>query len=145
MKVNLHKFMDRFMDVRDDYFMFHCYSVKVVYKDYEIIDELIRDNDYSKHLDQLGQNGAILAAALSDCLADEKEIRMIYSYMPENEFVASMVKVHNGICRVPFDWSSLLEEILVSPTVSDEILKELDAKFRDLGVACDIRRSQLNC
>lgn len=142
-KVSLHKFMDRFMDLRDKFFMLHYYAVNVVYEDDQVIDALITDNNYATYLDSLGQRGALLAATLSDSLEHEKEVRMIYSYMPENEFVVNMVKIQDGICRVPFDWSNLIEEVLISSAVSDEVFNYVDSKLRDLGVACTIQRSQL--
>ncbi|MNG87284.1 hypothetical protein D3C81_87330 [compost metagenome] len=137
-KVSLQKFMNRLMDTRDNHFMLHYFAVKVIYEDDQILDNLIASNDYTAFLDSLGQKGALLASTLSDSLEHEREIRIIYSYMPENQFVANRVKIKNSLCKLPFNWSDLIEEILMPDYLPIETYTTLESKFRGLGICCTI-------
>ncbi|MND79120.1 hypothetical protein D3C80_708490 [compost metagenome] len=118
--------------------MLHYFAVKVIYEDDQILDNLIASNDYTAFLDSLGQKGALLASTLSDSLEHEREIRIIYSYMPENQFVANRVKIKNSLCKLPFNWSDLIEEILMPDYLPIETYTTLESKFRGLGICCTI-------
>lgn len=141
-KVSLQKLMNRLMDTRDNYFMLHYFAVKVVYEDDQILDALRASNDYTKFLDSLGQRGALLAATLSDSLEHEREIRIIYSHTPETQFAIDRVKVKNNLCKLPFNWSNLIEEILIADYVPIEIYTVMESKFRRLGICCTIENGK---
>jgi hypothetical protein len=141
-KVSLHKLMDRLMNTQDIYFMMHYFAIKVNYKDYKTIDDLTSTNDYTQFLDSLGQRAALSVATLSDNLEDEKEIRTVYSYMPENSFIVEDVKIEKNLCKLPFDWNEVIEEVLIASYIPIDTYNSIASELRALGLSCTIERSQ---
>lgn len=141
-KVSLRKFMHRLMNVKDNFFMLHYFAVGVTYKDFKAIDDLASDQDYKKYLDSLGQNALPLVTTLADHLADEKEIRILYSHTPgDNIFITENIKVTATICKIPFNWMDIIEEILIAGHISESEHSYIDSQLRDLGISCSIKRS----
>jgi len=141
-KVSLYKLMDRLMNTKDNYFMMHYFAVKVNYKDFKEIDDLTSTNDYTQFLDSLGQRAALSVATLSDSLEDEKEIRTIYSYTPENRFIVDNVKIENNRCKLPFDWNEVIEEVLIASYLPIDTYNSIVSELKNLGISCAIERSQ---
>ncbi|SPY99997.1 Uncharacterised protein [Pseudomonas luteola] len=142
-KVCLRKFMHRLMSTEDPFFMLNYFAAKINYVDFETIENLGSDNDYSKFLDTLGLNALPLVTTLTDHLEDEEEIRIIYSHSPSNnEFTARKVIIRDRLCKIPFDWTGVIEEVLIASHLSDSEYSNIEEKLRCLGINAIIKRSK---
>ncbi|KPA93731.1 hypothetical protein [Pseudomonas asplenii] len=137
-RVSLEKFMYQMMDERDRYFMLHCFAARVEYRSDEAMQALLSSNDYSVHLDSLGQGGALAVSTVTDFLEEEREIRIVYSYERDNAFVAEQVRLEGNLCRIPFDWTNIIEEINFDESVSKQEYEKLLAQLRSHGINCPI-------
>lgn len=143
-KMNLAKFLDRYFNIQDEFFMLHYYVGKVSYHDAQQI-EFWRDNShYSQFLDSLGQLSALSLTALRNVFSKENEIRILYSYMPnDNDFVSSQVSASGGVCKIPFDWRGVVDEVLYDGRMSDTEIGDLKNTLASAGIKCSVQRSSV--
>ena len=143
-KVNLGALMDKLNDTRDPYFMLHYFAGKVSYHDESAIEYWKNNSHYSEFLDSLGQLSALSLTALRNDFSGEKEIRILYSYMPnDNEFVKNNITVTDNWCKHPFDWKDVVEEVLVDYKMLDSDILELKTALNNSGIVCDISHSKV--
>lgn len=143
-KVNLGKFLDRYFDIQDQFFMLHYYVGKVSYHDAQQI-EFWRDNShYSQFLDSLGQLSALSLTALRNDFSEENEIRILYSYMHnDNDFVSKEVSVSGILCKIPFDWQGIVDEVLYDSRMSELEINDLKNTLKSAGIKCSVQRSSV--
>jgi hypothetical protein len=145
-KVSLLKLLNEINNVEDNFFMLHYFVGKVIYHDASEIDDWVTNSHYIDFLDSLGQISALSLTKLRDDFEDEKEIRILYSYMPnDNDFVKNRVKLSkialNIVCKHPFNWNGIVEEVLVDPRMSKQEFESYKTDLNNSGISCDIRRS----
>ena len=144
-KVSLKKLMHELNNTKDDYFMLHYYVGKVTYHDQSFIDHWKNNSDYSDFLDSLGQLSALSLTALRNNFEEEKEIRVLYSYMPhDNDFIKNNIKVIGTLCKHPFNWQGIVEEVLVDNKMTDAEMEDVKNKLENMGVFCTVSRSTAN-
>ncbi len=143
-KVNLGRFLERYFDIQDKFFMLHYYVGKVSYHEAQQI-EFWRDNsDYLDFLDSLGQLSALSLTELRNDFAEENEIRILYSYTPsDNDFVSNQVIVAGDICKIPFNWQGIVDEVLYDSRMSDPEINELKNALNSSGIKCPVHRSSV--
>jgi hypothetical protein len=141
-KVSLEKLMDKLNDTRDEFFMLHYFAGRVSYHDELTIEYWRKNSHYTEFLDSLGQLSALSLTALRNEFSEEKEVRILYSYMPgDNKFVKNEVKVLNGICKLPFDWTGVVEEVLYDKNMSSLEISNLKKSLKSAGITCRVERS----
>lgn len=145
-KVSLSKLMNEINNVEDNFFMLHYFVGKVDYHNASEIDEWLNNSHYTDFLDSLGQALASSLIKLRDDFEDEKEIRLLYSYMPNsNDFVKNRVKLSNTtknrVCKHPFNWNGVVEEVLVDPRMGEQEFESYKTDLINSGISCDIKRS----
>lgn len=119
---------------------------KVSYHDEQEIERWINEAHYSDFLDSLGQHTALSLMALRTDHSDEKEARLLYKHMPndlDNIFTRDKVLLEESICRHPFLWNSVIDEIVLDPRLSEKDYRYHESQLRGLGITCSIRESSL--
>lgn len=143
-KVSLEKLMHELSNIRDEFFMMHYYVGKVTYHDQAVLDYWKSNSHYSDFLDSLGQLSVLSLTALRNNFSEEKEIRVLYSYMPQdNEFVRSNVKIVGPLCKQPFNWTGIVEEVLVDHKMTDAEMGQFKNNLESAGVFCIVNRSSV--
>jgi len=141
--VSAQDMLSEIMSTKDRYFMLNYWLAKVAYVPYEDIDSLYEIKDYSVFLDPLGITALRLVSTLSDHLAEEKEVRLIFT-RPSNpcEYLVDNVTYSYNRCSLPFDWSKVLKKVYVSKDASDEEINSLTALLRSRTATCPVLRSE---
>lgn len=145
-KTTPRKLMDHAMNINDKYFMLHHNLGLVQYLDEKDISGWIVNSHYSSHLDSLGQGIALSTMVLSDIHSSEQEVRLIYSYSPQedNPWVKDNVaiKEEGKLCAMPFNWGAIIDEILLGPMLSINNEDAIRTLLNDRGISCNISSSQ---
>lgn len=141
-KVSLKNLMERLSDTRDEFFMLHYFAGRVSYHDEATIEYWRKTSHYTDFLDSLGQLSALSLTALRNDFSEEKEVRILYSYMPnDNDFVKNKVKVEGGLCKLPFDWSGIVEEVLYDKRMTAPEISSLKSELKNAGINCKVECS----
>lgn len=141
-KVSLIDLMNEINNIKNNFFMLNYFVGKVSYHKVKEIDEWVSESHYTHFLDSLGQLSALSLMALRKDFEDEKEIRLLFSYMPDgNEFVQNEVSVNNYICKHPFQWNSVVKEVLVDPRMAETAYLDYKKNLIKHGLTCEIKRS----
>ncbi|MEQ1536693.1 MAG: hypothetical protein ABL923_12540, partial [Burkholderiaceae bacterium] len=145
-KVHMGKFMNELVNIRDNFFMLHYYIGKVTYQEKSYIENWINNSQYTDFLDSLGQRSILSLTVLRNHFSDEKEIRILYSYTPpdygnDNDFVRNNVRVIGPLCKQPFNWRGIVEEVLVDMRMNDDEMSQIKTKLENAGVYCPVNRS----
>lgn len=148
-KVSLSELLDEINNVKDEFFMLHYFVGKVSYHDRSEIDDWVSNSHYSQFLDSLGQLSALSLTVLRDDFEDEKEIRLLYSYMPnDNDFVKSQITINglapNKVCKQPFKWDRVVKEVLIDSRMNNSEFKLYKNTLKQSGLTCAIKRSSVN-
>lgn len=146
-KVSLSQLLNEINNVKDNFFMLHYFVGKVAYHDASEIDDWVNNSHYTQFIDSLGQLSALSLTKLRDDFEDEKEIRLLYSYMPnDNDFVKNMVTIcgtaPNEICKHPFKWNGVVKEVLIDSKMSDQEFELYKTTLNNSGITCNIKRSR---
>lgn len=131
------KILNAAMNTTNPYFMNHHHMGKVMYTDAGQIIASFGKN-FEAHLDSLGQGGVLSLLNLRKSLATEREVRLIYSHMPHESWVCKNVVLCGNYCKTPFDWKSVVDEVVVGPLVADGGEAVLRRKLLALSIDCPI-------
>jgi hypothetical protein len=61
----------------------------------------------------------------------------------DNTFTRAEVLLEGNICRHPFLWNSVIDEIVLDPRLSEKEYGYYENQLRELGITCHIRESSL--
>lgn len=144
-KTTVHKLLDRIMNLQNIYFMIDYHIGKVEYCNEKEILDWISNSSYLDFIDSLGQSTAISLMTLCDDLTDEKEIRLVYSYGPQedNKWVKENVIIADGLCRHPFSWENVVDEIIFGPSTTQKEYIDSNDILNTLNIRCPINKSSL--
>lgn len=144
-KLSLRKLMDTLMNVDDKYFMLHYFAGKVSYHSQQELDLVKQNTHYFDLLDSTGQVAVSTLMALDHTLANEKEIRVIYSHTPnDNDYVTNKIQQRGEICKLPFDWSEVIEKITYHSSLPEELIAELKSRIAACDISCAVEASLAN-
>lgn len=132
------KILSAVMQIGYTFYMLHHHIGKVEYAEAEKIRKEFEDPDYEKHLDSLGQGAVLSLMQLRSAVSVEREVRLIYSYMPSDSWVEQHVELDGDFCKVPFVWSNVIDEIIVGPHIPKGGEALLKAKLRLYNIRCPI-------
>lgn len=142
-KVNLKKLMEQFVNTDDEFFMLHYFAGRINYVPRKDIEQWQKNCDYLNFLDSRGDMAVCSLLTLGDELDDEQEIRLIYNHMTDNQYTSSNVKVVGDVCKLPFNWSLVLEEVLYDSKMNKISINKLKSTLNSSGVSCPITISQV--
>ena len=138
--------MNEITNLENPFFMLQYRIGKVSYHDEQEIEQWINDAHYSDFLDSLGQYSALSLMALRTNHSDEKEARLLYTHMPDdldNIFIRDKVLFEGSVCKHPFLWNAVIDEIVLDPRLSEKDYWYYKSQLRELGITCNIRESAL--
>lgn len=122
------------MSRENPFYMLHHHIGKVEYTDADTIRESFRGQDFEKHLDSLGQGAVLSLMQLRSAVSVEREVRLVYSYMPNENWVQQHVKLVSDFCKIPFAWDNVIDEIVVGPLVVNGGEAILKSKLQQLNI-----------
>jgi hypothetical protein len=142
-KTTPRKLLEHLMHIEDEYFMLHHYIGKVEYHAQQKIKEWRANSHYTSHLDTLGQGAALSLMALSTKFSDEKEVRLLYSYLPQHDtqWVNSNVKIIGNNCQHPFNWKCIIDEVVIGPHVPSGGRQDMSTFLSSFNIVCIIKNS----
>lgn len=132
------KLLSAVMNLADPFYMLHHHIGKVSYEDSDRIREHFVGKDYTKHLDSLGQGIVLSLLQLRTAVSVENEVRLIYSYMPGEEWVQENVKAAGDYCKVPFVWDNVIDEVMVGPLIAAGGAAKLITELEALNIRCPV-------
>ncbi|ACC69440.1 hypothetical protein PPMP20_09060 [Paraburkholderia phymatum] len=142
-KASLRNVMHRLVQTQNKYFMLRYFVGKVTYHDPSYLADLTKSHTYNEFLDSLGHGITRSLTAIRKEFSDEKEIRILYDYEKEDDYAKSNVTVNKGLfCKHPFDWSGVIEEVLLDPRMPDSDASAYCQELRNKGIMCSISRSR---
>ena len=147
-RVSLLKLMDKITNLEDDFFMLHYFVGKVSYHDVSELDDWVTNSHYTNFLDSQGHLSSFSLTKLRNDFDDEKEVRILYSYMPnDNDFVRNRIVLFgafpNIICKHPFEWREVVQEVLLDSRMSDKEFEDYKDGLINSGISCKIERSSV--
>lgn len=140
------KLMNEITNLENPFFMLQYSIGKVSYYTEHEIDRWINEAHYSDFLDSRGQHSALSLMALTTDHSDEKEARLLYTHMSNdlnNSFIRNRVLLEGTICKHPFLWDSVIDEIVLDPKIFGNDYRSYESLLRGLGITCSIRESSL--
>lgn len=143
-KVNASRLMHEIANIKNKYLELQYFIGRVNYEDEAEIEKFYSERKFEDFLDSQGKYLALSLLTLKNDLSHEKEIRLIFNYMSQdtdNSFVDEEVVVEDKLCRHPFKWSSIVEEILIDPRMTDDECISFKKELVDFGLSCPINRS----
>jgi len=132
------KLMAAAMNLKDPFYMLHHYIGKVEYKEADAISESFGRQDFEQHLDSLGQGVVLSLMQLRTAVSVEREVRLVYSYMRDDNWVQQNVELSGDFCKIPFVWDGVIDEVVVGPLVADGGKARIKATMRGLNINCSI-------
>lgn len=132
------KIMAAAMNLGNPFYMLHHYIGKVEYTDADTIRESFKGQDFEKHLDSLGQGAVLSLMQLRSAVLVEREVRLVYSYMPDEDWVQQHVNLIGDFCKIPFSWDNVIDDIVVGPLVANGGESRLKTKLQELNINCPI-------
>jgi hypothetical protein len=126
-------------------YMLSHFLGRVSYHPVAKIARWVQNSHYTDFLDSLGQLAVLSLMALREDFAPEEEARLVYWHHPstDNPWVENNVRVEGEYCRVPFDWSGVIDEVVVGPDVGFFRRACIWKFFRRRKIRCPIRKSSL--
>jgi hypothetical protein len=104
------------------------------------IEAYFADQNWQKHLDSLGQGIAASFFRLSESLQSEDEVRLLYDGM-NNTWDKTKVKLVDHFAKLPFDWTSVLDAVVVGPFVQDGGEQNVRNTLHKHNVRCPVSSS----
>ena len=139
------KLLNGVMSLENRFYMLSHFIGKVWYHPPADIIRWVNNSHYTDFLDSLGQGAVLSLMALRDNFAPEEEARLVYwrQDQADNDWVAKNVAVDGNLCRVPFDWANLIDEVVIGPDTG--FCKRICVRmfFRWMKIRCPIRKSSL--
>jgi hypothetical protein len=140
--------MHELTNVKDEFFMHHYFVGKVEYYDEIDIDVWLANSHYSDFLDTIGHNTAMSLMVLRSDFEEEKEIRILYDYRPQDSaFMKNEVKITGTepyrICKHPFNWNSIVKEVLIDSRMNVKDFESYKESLTKAGLTCKIERSEV--
>lgn len=139
------KLLDRIMSLENRYYMLHHYMGLVEYKKQDDLVKMLKDKPWQDYLDSLGQGLALSLMTLREQFSNESEVRLLYSYEPnqhDNSWVKENVFIVDNTCVLPFEWTGIIDEILLGPLVTCDDEQRLTNLFQQRGIDCAILSSE---
>lgn len=142
-KTTPRRLLERVMHIEDTYFMLHHYIGGVQYLSGKNIKKWRRNTPVVEHLDSLGQGIVLSLMALRTKFSDEEEIRLVYTHIPNDAmpWISTNVQFVGDLCKHPFSWKEIIDEIIVGPNVPDGGEKEIREFMSAHGIVCHIKNS----
>lgn len=141
------KLLNALMSLDDRFFMLHHYIGKVNYYDVDDLVQYFKQTHYSDHLDSLGQGAVLSLMALRNCFESEQEVRLLCSYDPSSsDWVAKNLTKpqHPPLCRVPINWSQILDEVVLAPGLDESTLNNVSNLLINKSINCLVKSSALD-
>lgn len=104
------------------------------------IEAYFSDPNWEKHLDSLGQGIAASFLQLSEHLANEDEVRLLYDHSNE-AWPKANVRVVGRFAKVPFDWSTVADSVVVGPLVPGGGEAMIRSELQGFGINCPVSSS----
>lgn len=134
------KLLDAAMSRDNKFYMLQHAIGRMHYaKDVEI-EAYFADPDWQKHLDSLGQGVAASFLRLSESLSSEDEVRLIYDHSNE-AWPKAHVRFVDRFAKVPFDWSAVVDSLVVGPLVPDGGEAMIRSELQGFGINCPVSSS----
>lgn len=128
------------MSKDNQFYMLHHFIGKMEYAPDAEIEAYFSDQNWGKHLDSLGQGIAASFLRLSDNLADENEVRLLYDHS-NDEWPKANVRLLDRFAKVPFDWLSAVDGVVVGPFVPDGGEAIVRHELQSFGIDCSVSSS----
>jgi hypothetical protein len=135
------KILTAAMNTANPYFMLYHHIGRVMYSNEDQIIASLGKN-FDAHLDSLGHGGVLSLMNLRTALAAEREVRLVYSHMPDESWVHKNVELCGNYCKIPFDWNSVVDEVVVGPLVANGGEAVLRTALHNLCIDCPIFSSK---
>ncbi|WP_312328337.1 hypothetical protein [Stenotrophomonas sp.] len=136
------KLLNSVMNTEQRFYMQHHAIGRMVYVPDERIEGEFADTNWQKHLDSLGQGIASSFLRLSDNLSDEDEVRLIYDDS-RDPWAVLHVQLTNRFAKVPFDFQTAIDALVIGPLVSECGAAELRTKLELAKLNCPVSNSVL--
>ena len=132
------KLLNSVMSKENTYYMLHHYIGRILYVSYDEAEKYFYDSNWPKHLDSLGHGIAASLLMLDESLSEEDEIRLLYDHASD-PWHQDNVQISGRFAKVPFDWSTAIDDVVVGPFES----RKAEATLRSalLGLKIDLRVS----
>lgn len=143
LKTTPRKLLSSAINPNDKFYSLSHFLGAVDYMQDDEFEELFTSTPYENHLDSLGIGLAKSFFVLGESYAHEQEVRLLYAHHPnDNDWVQANVKINDGICAIPFDWHSVVEDIVLCPDgVSASSLSILNKTLQQSNIFINPRPS----
>jgi hypothetical protein len=125
------KLLAGIMSPHDRFYMLHHYIGRVQYRSLNDIQTWLANSHFADFLDSQGFGLALSAMTLRSKYSSEKEVRLLYSYAPQddNPWVARNVSATAKTCAIPFDWKGVIDEVVLAPHLPSADVKRIKEFF----------------
>ena len=135
------KLLDAAMSRDNSFYMLQHFIGKMHYAGDAEIEAYFSDPNWDKHLDSLGQGVAASFLRLRKDLSSENEVRFIYSHS-NDAWPKDNVRVGDGRAKVPFDWSAVIDSVVVGPFVQGGGEAIIRSELKGFGINCPVSSSE---
>ncbi len=134
------KLLNAAMSRGNEFYMLQHAIGKMQYKTDAEIKAYFSDPNWEKHLDSLGQGIAVSFLSLENNLSKEDEVRLLYDHSSE-AWPAANVRIVDHFAKVPFDWITALDGVVIGPFALDGEETKLRSELRGFGINCTVSSS----
>ncbi|MDF3982184.1 hypothetical protein P3W23_09300 [Luteibacter sp. PPL554] len=136
------KLLDASMSPCNRFAMNQHFVGAMQYADAAVIEDFFSDPLWEKHLDDQGHGITSSFLRLSDDLAYEREVRLLYHHSSDL-WARRAVQVRAGLASIPFAWAKALDRLVVGAGVTDEEVDTITERLRAVGSQCPVERQSM--
>ncbi|MGW7775693.1 hypothetical protein ACTWM0_22480 [Pseudomonas machongensis] len=134
------KLLDGAMSRANRYYMQQHFIGSMKYVSAEEREAYFADPNWQRHLDSLGLGVALSFLQLSDELAQEDEVRLLYDHL-QDPWPLANVRITGHFASAPFDWALVIDGVTVGPGVPNGGEALLRSELQGLGIDCPVTSS----
>lgn len=132
------KLLEGAMDAGNPFFMLQHFVGEMKYVSSLEFDEFFQDQDYSKHLDSLGQGLTLSTMRLPLHYSSEEEVRLVLSVDRNQDWTHRNVTFKVDYASIPFNWANVIDSVVVDPDRGPGAIPPAIAELAALGINCPV-------
>lgn len=126
------------MDACNPHYMLQHYIGQMTYMEKAKFEAYFRDENYTKHLDSLGQGLARSMMSLPTDYETEEEVRLIFSALRQQPWNLDKVQFTGSFASIPFKWANVIDQVVVDPSRASTAKAQVIASLAAVGITCPV-------
>ena len=133
------------MSLNNRFYMLSHFLGRVTYRSEADIKAYLQSLKVTDVIDSLVQGIALSLMALRKAFSPEREARLVYWHQAQedNPWVGTNAFIEGHLCRVPFDWADVIDEIVIGPRVPAQQRPCIRQFFQTQAINCPVQDSSL--